>query len=431
MPSEKPKATASAVLQSGEMVEMVYRPKRHETAFLVFDGKDVREEEKLAMDAGPPLVPYSPENNLLVHQVVALPSDVGEYENEEKLAAEVRAFIHAYVDIAEPFEEIASYYVLFSWIYDAFNELPYLRVIGDYGSGKSRFLLAVGSLCYKGIFASGASTVSPLFRILDAFQGTLIVDEGDWRVTDEKAEVVKILNNGNARGFPVLRTDVLPTKELNPRAYQVFGPKIVATRSLFEDRALESRCISQEMTGKVRADIPLNLPSAFAREALALRNKLLSFRFRNRLKVRNLEELVDRTLEPRVAQVFAPLAATMESREARESLAHLARSYSHTARLDRSMALEARVLEVVQELRAEKVPLALSAIAERFGERHGDEYDRKVTPRWIGSVLRRRLFLHPEKSHGNFVIPVSEYPKLDSLCERYGVAISSEPPQSP
>jgi len=80
------------------------------------------------------------------------------------------------------------------------------RVRGDAGSGKSRFLLAVGSLCYKPIFASGASTVSPIFRLIDTFRGTLVVDESDWRQTDEKAEVVKILNNGNGKGFPVLRS---------------------------------------------------------------------------------------------------------------------------------------------------------------------------------------------------------------------------------
>ena len=71
----------------------------------------------------------------------------------------------------------------------------------DTGSGKTRFLLTAGSLCYKPIFASGASTVSPLFRILDSMRGTLIVDEGDFRFSDEKAELVKILNNGNGRGL--------------------------------------------------------------------------------------------------------------------------------------------------------------------------------------------------------------------------------------
>ena len=69
--------------------------------------------------------------------------------------------------------------------------------------------MTVGSLCYKPIFASGASTVSPLFRTLDLFRGTLVIDEGDFRFSDEKAEVIKILNNGNARGFPVPRTEVV------------------------------------------------------------------------------------------------------------------------------------------------------------------------------------------------------------------------------
>ena len=29
-----------------------------------------------------------------------------------------------------------------------------------------------------------------------------MIDEGDFRFSDEQAEIVKILNNGNARAFP-------------------------------------------------------------------------------------------------------------------------------------------------------------------------------------------------------------------------------------
>jgi len=191
-------------------------------------------------------VPYSPGNNLLLHQVVLFPSEPLEYGSDAELVAEIKAFIHSYVDVSPLFEDIAAYYVLFSWLYDSFNELPYLRVRGDTGSGKTRFLLTVGSLCYKPIFASGASTVSPIFRILDSFKGTLIVDEADFRFSDQTAEVVKILNNGNARGFPVLRSESSDGKEFNPKAYSVFGPKIIATRTYFEDRALETRCLTEE-----------------------------------------------------------------------------------------------------------------------------------------------------------------------------------------
>jgi hypothetical protein len=35
--------------------------------------------------------------------------------------------------------------------------------------------------------------------------------------------------------------------EINPRAYDVYGPKLVATRVFFEDRALESRFLTEEM----------------------------------------------------------------------------------------------------------------------------------------------------------------------------------------
>jgi hypothetical protein len=118
--------------------------------------------------------------------------------------------------------------------------------------------LTAGSLCYKPIFASGTSTVSLLFRILDAVRGTLIVDEGDFRFSDEKAEIVKILNNGDGRGFPVLRSESISGREFSPRAYTVFGPKLVATGGYFQDRALESRCLTEETGGrKPPDDIPL------------------------------------------------------------------------------------------------------------------------------------------------------------------------------
>src|SRR5439155_7408489 len=135
----------------------------------------------------------SPRNNLLTNEVVLFPSEPLEYESEESLVGDIRGFIHRYVDVSPLFEQIASYYVLFTWVYDAFNELPYLRLRGDTGSGKTRFLATAGSLCFKPIFASGASTVSPLFRILDAMRGTLIVDEGDFRFSDEEAALAQIL----------------------------------------------------------------------------------------------------------------------------------------------------------------------------------------------------------------------------------------------
>ena len=128
----------------------------------------------------------------------------------------------------------------------------------------------------------------PIFHTLDAFRGTLIFDEADFRFSDEKSEIVKILNNGNVRGLPVLRTMMNRQREFNPQAFQrSTGPKIVATRGSYDDKGLESRFLTKEMGSReLRPDIPINLPDAFREQALELRNKLLLYRFHRRFDVK-------------------------------------------------------------------------------------------------------------------------------------------------
>jgi hypothetical protein len=415
--------TVSAVHRDGTILEMVYHPAEARSEFVIWKDDAWKFEAAFSVSEKQRLVPYSPDNNLLKNEVVLLPSQPQEYGSQEELVGDIQTFIHRYVDVGPLFEKIASYYVLLSWIYDAFNELPYLRLRGDPGCGKTRFLLTVGSLCYKPMFASGASTVSPLFRIIDAFRGTLIVDEADFRLSDERAEAVKILNNGNAKGFPVLRTEVTPKREFNPTAYNVFGPKLVATRSFFEDRALESRCITEEMGQyQLRDDIPINLSNDYKQEALDLRNKLLLFRFRNLRAVETQASLVDRTIEPRLNQVFVPLLSIIEDAQARKDLRELARSYNQQIVADRGMDTEARVLEIIRDLGATgEAKLSMKEITDLFAERHQEEYERKITPKWIGGIVRKKLKLRTRKSDGVFVIPREEHPKLYHLYEKYGV----------
>jgi hypothetical protein len=415
--------TVSANLPSGALVEMVYDAVGRKSEFIVWDGDSWRRETAITLDASR-LVPYSPNNNLFRNEVVLLPSAPEDYGSDAKLVGEIQDFIHRYTDLSSVFEQIASHYVLLSWIYDRFNELPYLRFRGDPGTGKTRSLLIVGSLCYKPIFASGASTVSPLFRILDAVRGTLIIDEGDFRFSDERAEIAKILNQGNARGFPVLRSEATPQREFNPTAYAVFGPKLVATRGYFDDRALESRFVTEEMgQGRLREDIPISLPREYKDEALRLRNKLLLFRFRNSAASLPAENLVDRSIEPRLNQIFVPLLSIVVNQGARDDIMDLAKRYNRELVAERGMDAEAHILEIIRDVLAADGGTVLSVkdITSRFIERHEGDYDRKITTKWIGGIIRRRLQLRTQKSHGVFVIPGSEKFKLARLYERYGV----------
>lgn len=421
----------SAALDDGSIVETIASRREGTVSLIRICGETVEVGQTLNLPKLGIVRPYSPDNSLLAHGVVQFPSSREEYASEGELVADVRHFIHRYADLSEAFEEAASYYVLLTWVYDAFNELPYLRLKGDFGSGKTRCLQAIGSLCYKPMFASGASTVSPLFRIIDAFRGTLIIDESDFRFSDERAEIVKILNNGNAKGFPVLRSDVTPGKDFNPKAFSVFGPKIIATRRSFDDRALESRCITEEMTGlPPRLDIPLSLPEAFHTGAEHLRNQLLSYRARRRASFGDPFSDRDPMLEARVAQVFAPLMAVATSPDAKDRLYGLARKTSGTLKSDRATTTEAQLLDIISELRRDSAPLGIKEIAERFSARFGSDAYRSVTPRWVGFQLRSRLSLLTVKSHGTFVVPETEDEKLQTLFMRYGISQveRSEPP---
>lgn len=421
-PREEPVTPIASVSgPDGLLGELVYDSGKGQTAFAVWrEGSWCLERELIV--GSQRFVPFASRSNLIRYGTLLLPSQPVEYGDEAALIAELRAYVHRYVDVSPEFEQLACYYVILSWLYDAFNELPYLRLRGDYGSGKTRCLLVIGAVCYRPFFASGASTISPIFHTLDAFRGTLVMDEGDFRFTDEKAEITKILNNGNVKGMPVLRTVVGSKGEYDARAFQVYGPKLMATRGSYDDRALESRFLTEEMgTQRLRDDIPINLPSSYRDEALGLRNKLLLYRFRNLHRAGVISELADATIEPRLNQIFLPLISVVSDATARGALRAMSRRYHDELVADRSLDAEAQILEVIRDLAAGRTSIPLKEAAAQYARRFGSGQEQRVTSRWIGRLAREQLGLRTRKSHGSFVIHLPGEERLQVLYRKYGL----------
>src|SRR5581483_9823569 len=95
---------------------------------------------------------------------------------------------------------------------------------------------------------------------------------------------------------------------------------------------------------------------------------------------------------------------------------------------ERRESAEAQVLDVIRSF-VEKGPdvrLGIRDITSEFVARHGNEYERRVTPRWIGSIIRRRLGLRPSRSTGIFTLGPEEVAKLAALYERYGLREDQE-----
>ncbi len=409
----------SFVLPTGIIGEMVHNPEQATTALLTFlDGNIELSSHIVANNIR--YEPYSAHNPLLIHKVIRFSQEATLYDSWQSLIKEVRDFIHCYMELPKTMEDIAVYYVFLTWIYDTFNELPYLRIRGEFGSGKTRFLNVVGALCYKPIMASGASTVAPLFHILHQVGGTLVLDEADFRFSSETADITKILNNGNARGFPVLRCEKKDGKEFKPKAYTVFGPKLIASRNNYEDDALESRCITFDTNFiRTRSDVPLSLPDDFEEQATVLRNKLLSWRFHHYFKKRSNN--VYEGLSPRFNQIYAPLLSLIDDNSMRHNILTFALTAQEQSRVDQGLKVEADVLKVIMMRCQQKQPLTIGAIAKDFAKLYVTQYERKVTPNWIGCIVRQKLRLATRKTHSCYMIAEGQSAILKRLYQQFDI----------
>ncbi len=410
----------SKILSDGSVIESIYDPKERKTSFIVFKDGNISYKGKVKIDD----ITYHPvlsTSDILKYGVVLLPSEVVEYGTTADLIEDVKKFINKYLQVSPFFEELSSYYVPFTWVHDKFNELPYLRALGDYGSGKTRFLQTIGSICYKPMFVGGASSVSPIFRIISQFQGTLILDEADYRFSDTTQEIIKILNQGFSKGSPVLRSEG-DGKKFEVKAYNVYGPKIIATRRHFSDDALESRCLVERMERRTRNDIPLNLTDEFWEESQVLRNKLLMFRFRNVGRKIDLDTDIDQSIAPRLNQIIIPLLSIVDDPKVKAQLKKLIKDYHQELLQDKYCSIEAGVIEAVIAAQEEELEPTMKAVADSYNTKVSEK--EKITSRKAGHIVRKVLRLQVDRGREGFKILSSNEERIGMLKEKYGLGVN-------
>lgn len=413
----------TSITTPNELYEMVYDMSQHTTSFLkITRGGTVIESCTEVTIEGVTYKPLPPTYDLINKKVILFPAQTTEYVSEIELLQDIQNFIHKYLDITDVFEQIATYYVLFTWLFDKFNEVPYLRAIGDFGSGKSRFIQTIGILCYKPVFTGGATTPSPIFRIINEVHGTLIIDEADFKSSDMTSEIVKILNTGYQKGIPVLRSEGKGTFEV--KAYDVFCPKIVATRETFADKALESRFLVEEMgMSRLRTDIPRTLDESFYQDALEIRNKLLMWRLKNYFEpIEQRDDLIE-GIHPRLNQIIIPLLSIIKDDQIRENLKTFIVKYNSDLVADRSISWESDIVLAIHKLefKNQSGELAIKDITDEIN-RMTDITDETLQARKTGWYLRQKLQLKLYRTRKGYMISMKDNRrKLDMWKERFGI----------
>lgn len=399
------------------------------------------------------ILPINPFDSLIRAGVVRLPSALGHYQDDVDLQQKVQAFVHKYVDLPEHIEHMASYYIMMTWLFDAFYVLPYLRARGDSDSGKSRFTEVVGELCMRSIFVTGSTTPSPVFRTMEKWSGlTVVMDEADLPNTETSSDWIQMLNTGYKRGFSILRTS-MSMGEATVEAFNAFGPKIINMRGRFPDDATESRCLTWETaSGRgIRPDIPRYMDrEAFLLEARTLRNMLLAYRLKTFQQIEiDYNQEATLHLPGRMVEITVPLMSISQSAEFKASVMDFVQKMSQKAVMERGSTLAAKVLEGIfrayylPDEKAADLPEALrlqvahitrqanrvinleNAAAELDEEDDGDfkRNKKQLSHSYVGKILANELNLETEKAVVGTrpKVVVWDAMRLNALMIRYGM----------
>jgi hypothetical protein len=388
-------------LEDGGLAEIVYDSDKQQTKLAIYRNGEVSYVDRVE-DRGKILVPLPQAGSSIQKGAVKVPSAVEEYESKEKLINDLQSCIHKYIQLpSTQYERFVAYYILMTWVYDRFSALPYLRFTGGFSSGKTRAESVIGSLVYKGIYLGGGITTSPLFRMMDLWQGTLVIDEAEFKYgTDVYDSILQVLNVGDQReGGYVTRSERGVKENYLPTHFTAYGPKILASRTGTEV-ATESRMITITMSPLTRAKgkdaIPVVLPDGFRRESLRLRDQLLKYRFDNyyALTPRVNEDIPN----PRLRQKLIPIWTLCKGdKEIERWLPKLAKEYHEDMMVAKGESLLGKIAEIIVDRYRLGVPgISVGDVIDQLKAETG--WDR-VRPQTISGIIRKELHLKTKRGY--------------------------------
>ncbi len=353
-----------------------------------------------------------------------MPSGVEEYNSEKDLDREIEEYLHRYIDLPPRELKMTAKYIRLTYMCDKLQELSYLRATGERGNGKSRFIMATGLACYRPVILVNISA-AVLYRMVDQYQPTLIIDEANSaQDSDDAVALLQVLNAGFQRGAKVMRCEQKASGSgYDIKTYDPFGAKIIASLKTGESQAFESRCIRVVMERTHRRDIKLRLSPAMLAAAESLRNKLTLWRLRN--WQRDLEADLDRAedelkahrIDPRYVQIAVPLYALLQDETLKAEFVEMLKSRDEADAEERHESLDGQIVGIIHDLlfdvaedgtirqrTAENILpptdglpcelLPVPTITDRLNEDRPEK--KKYDPKWIGKQVRK-LELHTKE----------------------------------
>lgn len=156
---------------------------------------------------------------------------------------DIISVMNYYMDIPEESSKLISLWILGTYTHKEFNSYPFLFLNAMRGSGKSRMLNLISSLCKDGQVINNV-TEAVLFRT--AKDHTIIMDEIESIVKKDKQGFRELLNSAYKKGTTVKRMKKVKGKEgdeMKVEEFDLYTPVCMANISGMEE-VLSDRCIT-------------------------------------------------------------------------------------------------------------------------------------------------------------------------------------------
>jgi len=224
---------------------------------------------------------------------------------------------------------------------------PILPIRGPSQSGKNRLAFVLRLLSYRPFFEMSTYRIPSLYRPLDLWQRTLILDEADFANTSEKSELIHFLNC-RSTGTPLSRQN-----PKNPRltdTFSNFGLTIVTQRRPFDDNATESRAIPYYSEASEKK-LPVIETDEMLRQGLELQNKLLYLRMKYYQQViidkeAWLNDLCDHRL---VATLLPLLALSNYEPSLKETISETAKDVERAKIEEKANSMDGQIINFLWE----------------------------------------------------------------------------------
>ena len=185
--------------------------------------------------------------------------------------------IRTYVIADDCYVTAMVLWITHTYSFRQFHYSPLLLINApERACGKSVALELIARLAHRS-FETANITVAALFRIIEMYGPTVLIDEAD-TFLESNPEMAGILNKGYEHRGVVVRVETIGDR-LQPVPYRVFGPKAIAGIAMerrLADATL-SRCVRVQMRRKVQGETVQRLRSADRQKFNHMRSQMHRF----------------------------------------------------------------------------------------------------------------------------------------------------------